>query len=80
MKIPIAPLLISLAAVLSASSLAPALGDPAGAEHLEAAHAMARIRGGYLESDVIPLDTTVSTMAWLDEARHQLGVVYPVEH
>jgi acetylornithine deacetylase/succinyl-diaminopimelate desuccinylase-like protein len=29
-KIPIAPLLISLAAVLSASSLAPALGDPAG--------------------------------------------------
>ena len=30
MKIPIALLLISLAAVLSASSLAPALGDPAG--------------------------------------------------
>lgn len=45
----------------------------------EAAHAMERIRHGHLESDVIPLATTVSTMELLDEIRAQLGVVYPVE-
>ncbi len=45
----------------------------------EAAHAMARIRGGHLESDVIPLATTVSTMELLDDIRAQLGVVYPEE-
>jgi len=50
----------------------------AGLAH-EAAHAMGRIRGGHLESDVLPLATTVSTMELLDEVRRQLGVVYPVE-
>jgi predicted dehydrogenase len=45
----------------------------------EAAHAMERIRGGHLESDVIPLATTVSTMELLDDIRAQLGVVYPEE-
>jgi predicted dehydrogenase len=45
----------------------------------EAAHAMDRIRGGHLESDVIPLSTTVSTMELLDDIRAQLGVVYPEE-
>jgi len=50
----------------------------AGLAH-EAAHAMERIRGGHLESDVLPLATTVSTMELLDEVRRQLGVVYPVE-
>lgn len=45
----------------------------------EAAHAMARIRDGYHESDVIPLATTVSTMELLDDIRAQLGVVYPEE-
>lgn len=45
----------------------------------EASHAMHRIRGGHLESDVIPLATTVSTMELLDEIRAQLGVVYPEE-
>ena len=45
----------------------------------EAAHAMERIRSGHLESDVIPLATTVSTMELLDDIRAQLGVVYPEE-
>ncbi len=45
----------------------------------EAAHAMERIRGGFLESDVIPLDVTISTMEILDEVRRQVGVVYPGE-
>ncbi len=45
----------------------------------EAAHAMARIRNGHLESDVIPLATTISTMEILDEIRSQVGVVYPGE-
>jgi len=45
----------------------------------EAAHAMERIRGGFLESDVIPLDVTISTMEILDEIRKQVGVVYPGE-
>ena len=45
----------------------------------EAAHAMERIRGGHLESDVIPLDVTISTMEILDEIREQVGVVYPGE-
>ena len=45
----------------------------------EAAHAMERIRNGHLESDVIPLATTVSTMELLDDIRAQLGVVYPEE-
>lgn len=43
----------------------------------EAAHAMQRIRDGHLESDVIPLATTVSTMELLDDIRAQIGVVYP---
>jgi hypothetical protein len=45
----------------------------------EAAHAMTRIRDGHLESDVIPLATTISTMEVLDEIRAQIGVVYPEE-
>jgi len=45
----------------------------------EAAHAMERIRGGHLESDIIPLATTVSTMELLDDIRAQVGVVYPEE-
>ena len=45
----------------------------------EAAHAMERIRGGHLESDVIPLDVSIGTMEILDEIRRQVGVVYPGE-
>ena len=40
---------------------------------------MQRIRDGHLESDVIPLATTVSTMELLDDIRSQLGVIYPEE-
>ena len=45
----------------------------------EARHAMARIRAGELESDVIPLATSLSTMELMDEIRRQIGVIYPVE-
>ena len=45
----------------------------------EAAHAMERIRGGHLESDVIDLDTTMRSMRMLDDVRAQVGVVYPEE-
>jgi predicted dehydrogenase len=50
----------------------------AGLAH-EAAHAMERIRGGHLESDVIPLDVSISTMELLDDLRAQVGVVYPAD-
>jgi predicted dehydrogenase len=43
----------------------------------EAAHAMARLRGGHLESDVLPLATSISIMETLDEIRSQIGMVYP---
>jgi predicted dehydrogenase len=45
----------------------------------EARHVMARIRAGELESDVIPLATSLSTMELMDEIRRQIGVTYPVE-
>jgi predicted dehydrogenase len=45
----------------------------------EAAHAMERIRAGHLESDVIPLDVSISTMEILDDVRRQVGVTYPGE-
>ncbi len=45
----------------------------------EAAHAMARIRDGHLESDVVTLDASMQTMRLLDDARAQVGVVYPSE-
>jgi predicted dehydrogenase len=69
----------------SAFTVRPNRGEPQrveipnqGLAH-EAAHAMERIRAGHLESDVIPLATTVSTMELLDAIRGELGVVYPVE-
>lgn len=69
----------------SAFTVRPNRGDPQrveipnqGLAH-EAAHAMDRIRAGHLESDVIPLATTVATMELLDAIRGELGVVYPVE-
>lgn len=43
----------------------------------EAAHAMDRVRAGHLESDVLPLDTSISLMETLDEIRGQIGMAYP---
>jgi predicted dehydrogenase len=43
----------------------------------EAEHAMARIAAGHLESDVIPLATSVAVMETLDEIRAQIGLVLP---
>ena len=45
----------------------------------EAEHVIGRLRAGALESDVMPLDTTIANMELLDEIRRQIGVVYPVE-
>ena len=68
-----------------AFTVTPAGGEPQrveihndGLAH-EAAHAMARIRAGHLQSDVITWDRTIANMELMDEIRRQLGVVYPVE-
>ncbi len=50
----------------------------AGLAH-EADHVMRRIRGGHLESDVLPWATSIANMELLDEIRRQIGVVYPDE-
>jgi hypothetical protein len=34
------------------------------------------LRAGHLESDVMPLDETVTIMTTLDEVRRQIGLVY----
>ena len=52
---------------------------PNGGLAHEAAHAMERVRGGHLESDVLPLATTLANMELMDEIRRQVGVVYPEE-
>lgn len=43
----------------------------------EAAEVVRCLREGRLESDVMPLDETVSIMRTLDEIRRQIGLVYP---
>lgn len=43
----------------------------------EAAEVMACLRQGRLESDVLPLDETVSIMETMDEVRRQIGLAYP---
>lgn len=45
----------------------------------EAAEAMACLRAGKLESDVMPLDETISIMQTLDQIRNQWGLRYPAE-
>jgi predicted dehydrogenase len=43
----------------------------------EAAEVVRCLREGRLESDLMPLDETVSIMETLDEIRRQIGLVYP---
>lgn len=45
----------------------------------EAAHATERIRAGHLESDVVPLATSVGMIETLDAIRRRLGVTYPAD-
>ena len=45
----------------------------------EAQEVMDCIRAGRLESDVMPLDETLSIMRTLDEIRRQIGLRYPME-
>ena len=45
----------------------------------EAVEVMERLREGKLESDVMPLDETLSVMGTLDRARGQWGLRYPME-
>lgn len=45
----------------------------------QAAEVMRCLRAGRLESDVLPLDETVSIMETLDEIRGQIGLAYPGE-
>lgn len=45
----------------------------------EAAHVTARLRQGKLESDIMPLDETLSVMRTMDEVRSQWGLTYPME-
>ena len=49
-----------------------------GYQH-EAAEVMACLRAGKLESDIMPLDETLSLMETLDAVRAQWGLVYPME-
>ncbi len=65
----------------------PRRGDPVRHEHpqvggglrYQAAEVGRLLRAGRLESDVMPLDETVSIMETLDEVRRQIGLVYPCE-
>lgn len=45
----------------------------------EAAEVMSCIRAGKLESDLMPLDESLSTMRTLDQIRAQWGLTYPME-
>jgi predicted dehydrogenase len=47
--------------------------------HYEAAEVMSCLRAGKLESDVMPLDETLSIMQTLDNIRAQWGLRYPME-
>ena len=45
----------------------------------EAAEVMRCVRGGELESPLMPLDETLSIMRTLDEVRRQIGLSYPAD-
>ncbi|MET8978923.1 Gfo/Idh/MocA family oxidoreductase [Streptomyces sp. NPDC004539] len=48
-----------------------------GGLHHQVRHLHARLTAGHLESDVIPLDETLSIMRTLDTARAEIGLVFP---
>jgi predicted dehydrogenase len=50
-----------------------------GGFQFEAEHIADCLRAGKTESDLIPLDETLSIMATLDTLRGQFGVKYPME-
>jgi predicted dehydrogenase len=50
-----------------------------GGFQFEAEHVAACLRAGKTESDIIPLDETLSIMATLDTLRAQFGLKYPME-
>jgi hypothetical protein len=45
----------------------------------QAAEVMACLRAGKLESEIMPLDESVSIMRTMDEIRAQWGLTYPME-
>jgi predicted dehydrogenase len=54
----------------------PRIGQ--GLRH-QAAEVGSCLRAGRLESDIMPLDETLSIMSTMDEVRRQIGLVYPGE-
>ncbi|MEX5635391.1 Gfo/Idh/MocA family protein [Parafrankia sp. FMc2] len=54
-------------------------GDRSGGGlHHQVRHVQSRLRAGLLDSDVMPLEESVSVMRTLDAARAQIGLRYPV--
>ena len=45
----------------------------------EAEEVMRCVRAGKLESDIMPLDETLSVMTTLDSIRKEIGLKYPME-
>ncbi len=55
-------------------------GTAGGGLHHQARHVHERLRSGHLDSDIMPLDESVSIMRTLDAARAQIGVRYPADN
>jgi predicted dehydrogenase len=47
--------------------------------HFEAAEAMACLRGGNVESDLMPLDESVAIARTMEHVREKIGLVYPMQ-
>jgi predicted dehydrogenase len=58
-------------------SPADVVQDQAKGMRFEAAEVARCVRGGLLQSPVMPLDETVAIMGTLDEVRDQIGLTYP---